>query len=133
MFDGASNVLSYPSSHTLLYCLTLLSPRLPHTIIIASQDPCSKSAPEPVPLNSTLSYQCVPPPQPRIHAADVLRNLYIIMQRGGVLKSAFPETQELSLLSSFVAAIVHDYDHRGVNNDFLVKSNDPLAVSVNFI
>ena len=62
----------------------------------------------------------------------MLRNLYIIMQRGGVLKSAFPETQELSLLSSFVAAIVHDYDHRGVNNDFLVKSNDPLAVSMNF-
>ena len=48
----------------------------------------------------------------RIHAADVLRNLYVVMQRGGVLKSAFPETMDLSLLSSFFAAIVHDFDHR---------------------
>ena len=65
----------------------------------------------------------------RIHAADVLRNLYVIMQRGGVLSSAFPENMELSLLASFFAAIVHDYDHRGFNNDFLVKTSDPLAVS----
>ena len=64
----------------------------------------------------------------RIHAADVLRNLYVIMQRGGVLSSAFPENMELSLLASFFAAIGHDYDHRGLNNDFLVKTSDPLAV-----
>jgi hypothetical protein len=48
----------------------------------------------------------------RVHAADVLRNLYVIMQRGGVLKSAFPEAADLYLLSSFFAAIIHDFEHR---------------------
>ena len=31
----------------------------------------------------------------------------------------------------FLAAIIHDYDHKGVNNDFLVKSQDDLAVRYN--
>ena len=54
----------------------------------------------------------LPGPYHRVHAADVLRNLYVIMQRGGVLKSAFPETTDLYLLSSFFAAIIHDFEHR---------------------
>ena len=37
------------------------------------------------------------------------------------------------LLTCYLAAIIHDYDHRGVNNDFLVKTSDPLALLYNDI
>ena len=35
------------------------------------------------------------------------------------------------ILAMFLAAIIHDFDHKGVNNDFLVKSQDDLAVRYN--
>ena len=34
----------------------------------------------------------------------------------------------LTLMSMYLAAIVHDYDHRGVTNAFLIQDQDPLAV-----
>ena len=33
--------------------------------------------------------------------------------------------------SCYLAAIIHDYEHRGVNNDFLIKTSDPLALLYN--
>lgn len=35
----------------------------------------------------------------------------------------------LTLLAMYISAIVHDYDHRGVTNAFLIQDRDPLAVS----
>ena len=35
------------------------------------------------------------------------------------------------LLTCYLAAIIHDYEHRGVNNDFLIKTSDPLALLYN--
>ena len=35
----------------------------------------------------------------------------------------------LTLLSMYISAIIHDYDHRGVTNAFLIQDEDPLAVS----
>ena len=35
------------------------------------------------------------------------------------------------LLACYLAAIIHDYEHRGVNNDFLIKTGDPLALLYN--
>ena len=41
------------------------------------------------------------------------------------------DSPDLGLLMSFLSAIIHDYEHRGVNNDFLIKSHDDLAVLYN--
>ena len=65
----------------------------------------------------------------RTHGADVLRNLYVILHRGGVLRQSQKDHHQAWLLASYLAAIVHDYEHRGVNNDFLIKTGDQLAVS----
>ena len=35
------------------------------------------------------------------------------------------------LLVCYFSAIIHDYEHRGVNNDFLIKTSDPLATLYN--
>ena len=35
------------------------------------------------------------------------------------------------LLGCYLAATIHDYGHRGVNNDFLIKTSDPLALLYN--
>ena len=42
--------------------------------------------------------------------------------------SAMSQKDALTLMSMYLAAIVHDYDHRGVTNAFLIQDQDPLAV-----
>ena len=65
----------------------------------------------------------------RIHAADVVRSLYCILTQGGVLRAVWPEAPDMGLFTALFTAAIHDYEHRGVNNDFLIKSSDDLAVS----
>ena len=31
----------------------------------------------------------------------------------------------------YIAAVIHDFGHKGVNNDFLIKSHDRLALLYN--
>lgn len=116
----------------------------------------------------TQGYTGQHPYHNRTHAADVLRNLHVILTRGGLLSrmrgtssstsstitvttAASPggtassqpagsttgdasqpshseEDWHRELLASYLTAIVHDYEHRGVNNIFLIKSADPLAI-----
>eukprot|EP00798_Chlamydomonas_sp_ICE-L_P016317 gene16317-22506_t len=42
-----------------------------------------------------------------------------------------PTRNALSLLTVYLAAIIHDFDHRGVNNQFLIQTGDPLALLYN--
>ncbi len=70
----------------------------------------------------------------RIHAADVLRTLYVIMTQGGVLKAAWPEHQELGLLLAILSAVMHDFQHRGLNVSWggsMVALQSVLIMNVN--
>ena len=35
------------------------------------------------------------------------------------------------MLATYMAAVCHDYAHKGVNNDFLIKTQDDLAIQYN--
>lgn len=62
-----------------------------------------------------------------MHAADVTQGTYSLMSACGLFE-ALPPIEALSLL---VSAIVHDIDHPGVNNAFLINSDSSLAFVYN--
>ncbi|KAF5826760.1 hypothetical protein DUNSADRAFT_2121 [Dunaliella salina] len=66
----------------------------------------------------------------RTHASDVLRTLHVIMTRGGV-KESLSKAQDVALMAAYLAAVIHDFEHKGYNNDFLVKTKDLLAIRYN--
>ena len=55
----------------------------------------------------------------------------ITQQRHRQNEQPFSGKQALTLLTMYLAAVVHDFDHRGVNNQFLIRSVDPLALRYN--
>merc|ERR1719454_1571121 len=76
----------------------------------------------------------------RAHAASVLPFMHSLLSRGGVLEASLAAVstiegatrqQKLLTLAALVAAIVHDYEHEGVNNDFLVKTSSAKALRYN--
>jgi hypothetical protein len=62
------------------------------------------------------------------HAADVLQTLHIILHRSGMLPHY---ADPLALLACYLAAIVHDYEHLGVTNDYLIATQSDLAIRYN--
>jgi len=76
----------------------------------------------------------------RSHAASVLHFLHSILSHGGVAEASvsaaiasqdFDRRCKFIFLACLLAAVVHDYEHEGVNNDFLVKSSNPKAILYN--
>lgn len=65
----------------------------------------------------------------RIHAADVLQSLHVLVARGGLRERDFCD--DVSLLACYLSAIIHDFEHKGVNNDYLVRCSDALAILYN--
>uniref|UniRef100_A0A7S3VT42 Phosphodiesterase n=2 Tax=Dunaliella tertiolecta TaxID=3047 RepID=A0A7S3VT42_DUNTE len=63
-----------------------------------------------------------------IHAADVLQTLHVVMQQGGIVPQY---ADRLSLMAALMAAIMHDYEHMGLTNDFLVNTSSTLAIRYN--
>ncbi|KAI9332882.1 hypothetical protein DFJ73DRAFT_630142 [Zopfochytrium polystomum] len=62
-----------------------------------------------------------------LHAADVLHCINYLVSKAPV-RSIF---SDLELLAVYVAAAVHDFDHPGVGNGFLVASADRKALLYN--
>jgi len=75
------------------------------------------------------------------HAASVMHLMHVLMHRGDVASAAAkacegPEglgstNRSLVQLAGLLAAAVHDYEHEGVTNDFLVKTHNEKAVRYN--
>ncbi|CAI2381292.1 unnamed protein product [Moneuplotes crassus] len=63
------------------------------------------------------------------HAADVCQTLYCFMVKGNWI--TLSQLGNLDLLSMILGASVHDYEHPGVNNMYLINSSDKLAIRYN--
>jgi len=61
------------------------------------------------------------------HVADVLQTLHALL-----IQCKFVEwATSFEVYGMLLACTIHDYDHPGVNNAFLINSRDPLAVLYN--
>jgi len=69
----------------------------------------------------------------RAHAASVLHFTYALLVHGGIADAvSYPDCdKQLILLACLVAAAVHDFEHKGLSNDFLVKTSDQRALFYN--
>ncbi|KAK9803589.1 hypothetical protein WJX72_002875 [[Myrmecia] bisecta] len=65
----------------------------------------------------------------RLHAMEVFQKMHMLLQHAGLLRHGVCD--DLGALAGYLAAAVHDYEHRGVTNDYLVRSRDALAVTYN--
>jgi len=63
----------------------------------------------------------------RIHAADVTQSMFQMLTRGGLHQGL----RKVQMLAAILAAVVHDTDHPGQSNDFLIAVADPLAIKYN--
>jgi 3',5'-cyclic-nucleotide phosphodiesterase len=62
-----------------------------------------------------------------MHAADVLQVLHFIIYKGGL--SALMTDEDI--LAAIISAIIHDYDHPGLNNAFQINTQSYLATLYN--
>ena len=64
-----------------------------------------------------------------IHVASVVQVTHMILCHGGLLQSGAMNVHQH--IASMWSAVMHDFEHGGVNNDFLIKTSAPLAVLYN--
>jgi hypothetical protein len=65
----------------------------------------------------------------KTHGADLCQNINMFMQTGGLAEKL--KLDELEYLGVLTAAVCHDYQHPGVNNAYLTKVQDPIAIRHN--
>lgn len=53
---------------------------------------------------------------------------HVTMHRGGLLKGL---GSPLSVLAAYLVAILHDYEHEGFTNDYIINSQSELALLYN--
>ena len=61
------------------------------------------------------------------HVADVVQSMHVMILKGGLGAMM----TRLEMLAALLAACVHDLEHRGFNNDFLIKTQDDWAIDSN--
>ncbi|VDK81231.1 unnamed protein product [Dibothriocephalus latus] len=72
-------------------------------------------------------YSTTTPYHNKIHAADVVQSTHVLLQ-APALDSVFSDAELLAVL---FACAVHDVNHPGVTNQYLVNTNDALAILYN--
>lgn len=63
-----------------------------------------------------------------VHAASVLQLTHMVLCHGGIPHAVMPAATRLT---TYWTALVHDFEHGGLNNDFLIKTGSPLAILYN--
>ncbi|KAK9822938.1 hypothetical protein WJX74_006652 [Apatococcus lobatus] len=64
----------------------------------------------------------------RVHAASVFHMMHLLIHNGLIQQGVL---DGITMLGCYLAAICHDYDHSGFNNDHLIKTKSPLAITYN--
>jgi len=64
-----------------------------------------------------------------IHAADVIHTTFVLLSTTA-LKTVFTDLEIMSIL---IASAIHDVDHPGLTNQFLINTNNTLAIIYNDI
>ncbi|CAF1425751.1 unnamed protein product [Adineta steineri] len=64
-----------------------------------------------------------------IHAADVLQTIYQIIYNSGLMVENWLTDHEL--FATFIAAIIHDFEHTGTSNNFHIQSRSDVALTYN--
>jgi len=62
----------------------------------------------------------------KVHVSDVVSSISYILNAGGLAEVL--SLSALEIFSSIIAACVHDFEHPGVTNDYLIKTQDPIAL-----
>ena len=64
-----------------------------------------------------------------IHVADVAHNMLWLLQGGGMAERL--NLTKFEVFAALFAAMIHDFDHPGVSNDFLVRTSHRRAIFFN--
>lgn len=54
--------------------------------------------------------------------------MHVLMTKGGLSRTL---DNPLARLAAYLAAMMHDYQHKGLSNDFLIGVHDELAMRYN--
>ena len=63
----------------------------------------------------------------KTHAADVLQTMHHMLLHGGILE----HLTDIEVFSALIAAIIHDHEHPGLNQNFLVSTGASHAITYN--
>jgi len=59
-----------------------------------------------------------------MHVLDSMQGMHYMMKVGKIKK----DLQTIDLFSSFVSCIIHDFEHPGYSNAFVIRTKHPLAI-----
>lgn len=88
-----------------------------------------------------LGYCDETPYHNRAHAASVLHSMHALLEQGGIMKAVAPafdtvngstyQNGQVERMACLLAAAIHDFEHLGVSNDFLVRTCHQRAMMYN--